>query len=488
MIRAFLFLLCVVLLGYLPEQGDFALIAVLYGSAFLLYFWVVLEVERGALSGGQLLGQQRAFRFDLVPWMWVAVLARFALLWAMPNLSDDVYRFIWDGRLGAQGLDVFAHLPAWYMEEGHEVRGLTRELFEQLNSPEYFTIYPPVAQAVFRLGAWLFPESIYGSVLVLRIFLLLCELGSLYLLSLILRRLQLPKERVLLYALNPLVIVEISGNLHFEGAMVFFFLLFVWAWLEARRGLAALAMSLSIGAKLLPLMLLPLLATRMWEASFWLRPQGPEAENEMAGGRAFRWRAVLWFLVLGFFLLLLFYPFMGPFFAQHFGESLDLYFRRFEFNASVYYLLRWLRYLQLGYNDIHRLGPLLGLVVAAGILGMALWSLRRRFLTMEEGVLFFLRQSLWAFVLYLGLATIVHPWYLAMPVLLAVFGGWRFPLWWSYAITWTYINYSYPVYRENLWVVGLEYSSVLLFMLWEWQRQKKEAKAGAPAPDKHLKP
>ncbi len=471
-----------ILLGYWPQQSDFTLIAGLYGGAFLLYFWVVLHVGRGALSREQLLGPQESFRFGLVSWMWVAVLARLALLWGMPHLSDDVYRFIWDGRLGAQGLDVFAHLPAWYMEEGHEVRGLTRELFEQLNSPEYFTIYPPVAQAVFRLAARLFPESVYGSVLVLRTFLLLCELGSLYLLPLILRRLQLPKERVLLYALNPLVIVEISGNLHFEGAMVFFFLLFVWAWLEARRGLAALAMSLSIGAKLLPLMLLPLLAARMWQASFWLRLQGPGAEKEMAGGRASRWRAVLWFLVLGFFLLLLFYPFMGPFFAQHFGESLDLYFRRFEFNASVYYLLRWLRYLQLGYNDIHRLGPLLGLVVAVAILGMALWSLRRRFLTIEEGVLFFLQQSLWAFVLYLGLATIVHPWYLTMPVLLAVFSRWRFPLWWSYAITWTYINYSYPVYRENLWVVGLEYGSVLLFMLWEWRRQKKRGQGGRPGP------
>ncbi len=443
--KPFAFLLFIVLLAYLPQQGDFPLIAGLYGGAFLLYFWVVFAVEKE--------GDAEA-SFSFRQWMWVAVLARVALLWGMPNLSDDIYRFIWDGRLGAQGLDVFAHLPTWYMQPGHEVPGLTRELFERLNSPEYFTIYPPVAQAVFRLAAWLFPESIWGSTLVLRIFLLWCELGSLYLLPRILQRLKLPPSRSLLYALNPLVIVEITGNLHFEGAMIFFFLLFVWLWLAGRHGLSAAAMSLSIGAKLLPLMFLPLLAARMRERVFWLSPN--------AGARGPVFRAMLWFLMLGGFLLILFYPFWGPFFATHFGESLDLYFRRFEFNASVYYVLRWLRYLQLGYNDIHRLGPLLGVAVALGILGMALWSLRRRFASMEEGMLFFLRQSLWAFVLYLVLATIVHPWYLSMPVLLAVFSRRSFPLWWSYAITWTYINYSYPGgYHENLWVVALEYGSVL---------------------------
>ena len=57
-----------------------------------------------------------------------------------------------DGRLIVQGQNPFDQLPAFYLEAGHEVKGLSTTLFEQLNSPEYFTIYPPVAQASFAVG------------------------------------------------------------------------------------------------------------------------------------------------------------------------------------------------------------------------------------------------------------------------------------------------------------------------------------------------
>ncbi len=456
----YFYLLPVLVLGYGVSQTAFPLIFVAYSAAFGLYFWVVYTAEHRRLPA-------RHF----ANWMWIAVLARVALLGSMPALSDDVYRFIWDGRLAAQGLNVFAHLPAWYMQPGHEVPGLTQELFDALNSPAYFTIYPPVAQAVFRLAAHLFPESIWGSTLVIRLFLLICELGSLLLLPRILRKLKQPAERSLIYALNPLVVVEITGNLHFEGAMVFFFLLFVWWWLERRKWLSAAAMALSIASKLLPLMLLPLLTASMWQLRSGLSPNGIRLGllRDM----------LLWLLALGGLLALLFLPFFSPSFFVHFGESLDLYFRKFEFNASVYYLLRALRYWQLGYNDIHRIGPLLGVVVLLGVLGMSWWSARRRSRSPEESVLHFLQLSLWAFVLYLLLATTVHPWYLVMPILLAGFSTLRFPLWWSYAASWSYINYSYSVYRENLWVVALEYVTVLLFF---WMEYKKRPRLLSPDP------
>ncbi len=76
------------------------------------------------------------------------VLFRVLLLFSVPNLSDDVYRFIWDGRLSANGINPFSHLPTEIMQM-LPVTGITEELFAQLNSQGHYTIYPPVMQGFF---------------------------------------------------------------------------------------------------------------------------------------------------------------------------------------------------------------------------------------------------------------------------------------------------------------------------------------------------
>ena len=151
-----LFLALIAGLGYGPAQSDFFWIAGLHGSAFLLFLFVYHKVNSPAA---------------LYFFLGVAVVARLLLIGAFPQLSDDIYRFIWDGRLINQGVNPFAQLPAYYMQEGTQLPGLSPELFAQLNSPEYFTIYPPVAQAIFALACWLFPHSIFGSAVVMKVFL-----------------------------------------------------------------------------------------------------------------------------------------------------------------------------------------------------------------------------------------------------------------------------------------------------------------------------
>ena len=200
-------------LGYTVEQHEFAQLMWWFIPLFGLYLWSLRKdwTEREVFF---LLG--------------VGVLMRLTLLGSFPGLSDDIYRFVWDGRLWIAGYNPFDHLPAWYMEEGLPITGITPELYAQLNSPEYYTIYPPVAQLTFTISAWLFPNSIYGSAIVMHSFLILCEIGSLILIWQLLKHFQLPQQRGLIYALNPLIIIEITGNLHYEGAMVFFLLLALW--------------------------------------------------------------------------------------------------------------------------------------------------------------------------------------------------------------------------------------------------------------------
>ncbi|MTB53360.1 hypothetical protein [Lewinella sp. W8] len=409
----------------------------------------------------------RYLRWSIV----LGIVLRLALIFAFPRLSDDIYRFLWDGHLIVAGQNPFAFLPTEYLEAGklEQIPGLSKELFAALNSPDYYTIYPPVAQGVFTLAVYLSPGSWFGASIVMKVFLFICELSSLLLFWKLLPRLlhdeKAPSLRhfllhkgedagcqadaqgavrsdasqLLWYWLNPLIIVEILGNLHFEGAMVCFLLLALW-WLVRSRWIAAAgAMALSVASKLLPLMLLPFLIKRLWGRPFWI-----------------------FSVSFGALLLLCFTPLLASGFLTGFGSSLDLYFRKFEFNASLYYLARAYGYYEVGWNQIARFGPLLAKMAAGGILLMALLERRPSWRKLPTVWLF-------AFVLYLLCATTVHPWYLSVPIALCVFTNWRFPLLWSFLIMLTYTNYLTVPYQENLWLVAAEYILVLLFGLAEWR-------------------
>ena len=365
------------------------------------------------------------------------MLLRFMLIFSFPMLSDDIYRFIWDGRLAINGINPFNFLPSYFIENEISVQGINYELYSQLNSPNYYTVYPPVCQAIFTLACWLFPNSIAGSAFVMKIFMFAFECGSIFLLIKLIEHYRSPFKNVLLYTLNPLVIIEIMGNLHFEGAMIFFLLLSIWLMFKKRMVLSAVAIAFAIASKLLPLLFLPFLVRRLgWKNS------------------------IQYFGIIGIVLIGLFSPLLNEVFVQNFGESLDLYFQKFEFNASIYYLLRWLFTFITGYNQIAIISPLLGLTVFAGII---IYTVKEKMPSSKN----LFEAMLFGICLYLFLATTVHPWYVFLPLVLSVFTTFRFAVLWSGLIVLTYINYSYAEYFENLWIVGLEYSVLFVFMFWE---------------------
>ncbi|MEM8524203.1 MAG: hypothetical protein AAGG68_06155 [Bacteroidota bacterium] len=426
---AFVLFACIIYLGYAVDQNDFWQMLPVFALAFCVYV-LILRSNMDALKF----------------WIGLAVLLRVALLFGLPNLSDDVYRFIWDGRLLQNGINPFDHLPSYYLQQAILPEGINNELYQQLNSPEYYTIYPPVAQLSFYLATWLFPNSILSSTLVMKFFLFAFECGNIYLLIRLLPKFEIATKNALIYALNPLIVLEITGNLHFEGAMVFFLLLAVYGlkkWEEKSNSskkilvFSALSFAFSIASKLLPLMFLPMLIKRLgWKKS------------------------VLYFVIVGSTVLLLFLPLLSGAFLQNFGNSLDLYFRKFEFNASIYYLIRWIGFQLKGFNLIAKIGPALAL---GTLLGISILSFREKKPTIKHLPL----MMLFAICIYLSFTTTVHPWYISLPLVLCCFTSFRFPVLWSGLIFLTYINYSYTDYQENLWIVAVEYLLVWSYFLWE---------------------
>ena len=409
-------------LGFFVQQSDFVPIISQFGIFFILYILIFKYTNE---------------KSKIAFFIGVSILLRFILLFALPNLSDDVYRFIWDGRLLINGHNPFDYLPSYYIENSISIPGIDEALFNKLNSPEYFTIYPPVAQGVFAFACWLFPNSIIGSAITMKVFLFLCEVGSLFFIKKLLGHFHLPAKNILLYALNPLVIIELGGNLHFEAAMIFFLLAAVFFLIKNKMTLSAASIALSVASKLLPLMFLPFLIKRLgWKKS------------------------IQYFSMVGIIIVLLFAPLLSGAFFNNFGASLDLYFQKFEFNASIYYAIRWVGYQVVGYNWIQSAGPALAVIVLLGILTSAFSEKN-----LDSKNLF--GKMLFAICLYLAFATIVHPWYVSLPIVLCLFTRYRFPILWSGLIFLTYLNYSYGEYFENLWMVGLEYVLVFSFLIYE---------------------
>jgi len=491
-------------LGYETARSDFSQLILLYSTFFIIYLGIFHFAKT-----------QKTLTF----FVGIGILLRLLLVFTIPNFSDDLYRFIWDGRLLTQGLNPFDHLPSYYIETNKVIPGLTPELYQQLNSPNYFTIYPPVNQVIFAMTAWLFPTSIWGSSLVMKSFLFVFEAGSIFLIVQLLRHFKLPAKNVLLYALNPLIIIEITGNIHFEGAMIFFLLLAIWLIAVQKKWvLSAIAFALSVASKLLPLMFLPLLIRRIGNAGtsfpLWrglgggkerinlnsngndngngneLLPPTPSKGGEDLGNTKFfkpikelanfiknrillsdwlslNWKKIIaYFAIIGITLIALFIPLINGVFLTNFGDSLNLYFQKFEFNGSLYYFFRWIGFQVKGYNIIGTLGPVLAVSALTGILLITLLEGKTDWSKLFERMLF-------AVCCYLFCSATVHPWYVAMPIVFCLFTRFRFPILWSGLIFLTYINYSYGEYFENLWMVGVEYVLVFGYLIYELINRRK---------------
>lgn len=419
------------LIAFLIHRWQTSYLLPTYGILFLIYLWIIKEAKPEQLSF----------------WLTISVLFRLIFLFALPTLSDDFYRFIWDGRLWNSGFHPFAELPVAYLQQG--IEGIDQELFSKLNSPEYFTIYPPVSQFIFWLSVKVSPTSVLGSVIFMRLILLAGEVGVIVLMRRLLSQFSMPSTNTLLYALNPLVIIELTGNLHFEGLVLFFILFAVYALGNQKIVQSAAYIALATATKLVPIIFLPAL----------LRAQGFKSALKYG------------FLVI-VFSVLFFIPLLNQHVFQSMTTSVRLYFNKFEFNASLYYLVREYGFWKYGYNIIQTVGWKLG--VATTML-IVLFTFRKGWakssVISTDSTQFLLSDFLWILSIYFLFATTLHPWYITTLLALSVFTPYRFTLVWTGLIFLTYAGYNIDSFKENLWLIAFEYLAVIGYLIFELKRQ-----------------
>lgn len=170
----------------------------------------------------------------------LGILLRAYLLLFNPLLSSDIYRYIWDGRVQAAGINPYRYFPA------DEALTFLRDgtVFPHINRVDTaVTIYPPVAQLFF-----LIVTRIGETVTTMRLAMLGCESVTITLIMLLLRRMNRPMTRVIAYLWHPLPLWEIANGGHVDALMVALMLLGIWVALtgHALRGAGLIALSVLV--------------------------------------------------------------------------------------------------------------------------------------------------------------------------------------------------------------------------------------------------
>ena len=199
----------------------------------------------------------------LLAFVFLAGLAFRATLFPLyPSLSDDLLRYRWDGRAQLAGLNPYRSAP-----DAPEAAHLRDETWPAVNGKEFTTAYGPLTELVFRetwrMIAWVKPGLI-GSVLLMKAPALLFDLGSAVMLALLLRRMNLPVSRVLVYWWCPLTVVEFAASGHNDSIAVFFLLAALAAMEYGRPPLSLAALTASAAAKMFAAFLAPALIAREW--------------------------------------------------------------------------------------------------------------------------------------------------------------------------------------------------------------------------------
>lgn len=356
--------------------------------------------------------------------LFIGIGIRLAFVFSEPNLSDDIYRFLWDGELVHQGIHPLDFTPQEIHDQQPEFRP---DLFENLNSKEYYTVYPPLNQAIFiiaALGSTLQQETVF-----LKALLFLGELWLLFGCIKLLLLLKMKLKTVLLYWLHPLALFEIVGNCHFEGLMM---AALIWAIIlfHRKRLVSAGLLAASILLKLFPLVFAPL---------FLLK-------NTSKGQYVLS-------LVVGLSLCCvpLFYQWE---YVRHFLTSINLYNQSFEFNASLYYILRWFGYQYSGYNMIRVIGPALKLL----FIFSCFFAFLKRWKSNLQNEVSLLQAALFITSAYVLTATTVHPWYCIPILVFGIFTRYTFPIVWASVALLSYHAYSSTEVVERPLILFLEYS------------------------------
>ncbi len=401
-----------------------------YLTAFALY-WVAVGVVLRLSSDS---GEQGWALIIFVP-----ALLSLILLFSSPALSDDMFRYVWDGRVQDAGISPYAYPP-----EADELRDLRDPvIWRQINRKWAVTVYPPGAEMIWALLWELFPDSVLA-------FKSASVVGGLlggWLLIRLLRAMGRPAWQALIFLWNPLIIFELAHSGHLDGLVLPLLLGAYLARWRKRDWLVGVTLGAATLLKFYPAVLLPVL-WRPRQRNWWVLP-----------------------LTFALTVCVGYLPYLSAgegvigFLPRYFGE---------QFNSGLAAVIHQLAEILTDETDL-----VANVVLFGGLALMGLIFVVRPAATPEQAV----RRCLWPMGYFALLTHNLMPWYLLwmLPLLALELRPGRFlglridgPTGWLAFTGLVTLSYTFFIDWKSLpWVVWVEYVPLYLLLFaggWRWLR------------------
>jgi hypothetical protein len=388
----------------------------LYAALFLIssctYLFLAREILRAALPDRTVLAL-----------LVLALIVRATFLFAVPVGSDDIFRYIWDGKVQAAGIN-----PYLYSPNAPELEALKSSMLPSLvNHPDMRTVYFPISQWIFYLSYSLGGEALWA----IKTLLLVAEALTLLALWRLTEALSIPRARVLLYAFCPLPIIQFAVDAHLDGFGMTLLIFALLLYFSQRRVPAMLLLGISMAIKPVALVLLPMLMLQ--EKGLWRK---------------------------GLILVLPFIPFAMQFLpylnTPRLFEGLMTFSRHWTFNGPVFEVVNAILSDNLPSRYVCTGGLLLSLLVSNFVPAKPLTKLY---------------LSVLALLLF---SPVVHPWYVCwLVLLLPLVPGWSGII---YAATasltvFTVVGFKLSgVWEQHPLILAAEYLPVLIVLGIEFRR------------------
>lgn len=355
-------------------------------------------------------------------WLWFIVLT-LCTRWLAQNMlpSDDIARYIWEGTLVREGFSPYSIPP----NDPSLVYLRDDIVYPMINHKDMPAIYPPLTHLIFAVLT-LITQTFNG----FRVFIVLCELAAIALMFIWIRQCGLKRDRILIYVLNPLVIIGVAGQGHLDSLQILLIVASFIMWRSNRSGLAILLMMFAGMIKALALFALPFMLNRKTV------------------------RHLPWIVPLSAGMFLPFILLQGGLTTGNWG----VYLGEFEYYSFTFAVFRFFA------------GTLGANIISAAIIFIAIFWMYLTRDTLEHSA-----APMFTVVTLLG--TTIHFWYLAPLLAMAVVWRMRSIVVLSLLfLPYFFVYGDFTVTGEwtgELWRQIFTWSGFLLFVYFEWSGRRR---------------
>jgi len=383
----------------------------------LIYLIKILLIRKSVLTNNQ-----------IISFIVAGILFRIILFPVGPIASDDVYRYLWDGKVQANGINPYSYSP-----NDQALKHLHSEILpSKINFPDMKTIYPPFSQWMFLLAYLIAKETLWG----IKLLLLISEISTILLILLTLNNFRIDKKYSLIYALSPLPVLQFFIDAHVDGFGIALLALFFYFFSKDKVLYSYFALGLSIASKVVTILVYPFLLK----------------------GRSIRnFLSVLIVPTVTIALLYIPYSINGfPF------ESLFIFAQKWYSNGIVFTFFQKILHDNL----------------SARIISMILFFVSFVWLYFSEKK--FAEKVYLIFILFFIFSPVVHPWYITWIVLLTALNfNWSGIVFTSAISISNIYAMNYIIFKKwqmNEWLLLAEYLPVIILLLFEQLYKRKSIK------------